>query len=137
MKSTPALDKGTASVWQCSWCGSLVYTTRGTTKPPGPCAVCPLEDFHPDAAGWWRQSVPVGPFTAEGRPDTLDSMTKIDPADLVSIQEIATALEVRRDTVDKWRYRGVLPEPIATVASGPLWLWPDIEAWARQTGRLK
>lgn len=28
------------------------------------------------------------------------------------------------------------PDPIARLKSGNVWLWPDVESWARRTGRL-
>lgn len=62
LQLTPAMEKGESSVWQCAWCGSLAYNTRGAGKPSGPCPVCITEDFAEAAGGWLRQDVPVGPF---------------------------------------------------------------------------
>ena len=61
-----------------------------------------------------------------GRPD-------VEP---VGLAEIAERLGVQRRTVDRWRERGVLPDPTWTVGGRPAWDWPVIEAWARRTGRL-
>lgn len=61
-----------------------------------------------------------------GRPD-------VEP---VGLAEIAERLGVQRRTVDRWRGRGVLPDPTWTVGGRPAWDWPIIEAWARRTGRL-
>jgi hypothetical protein len=37
-----------------------------------------------------------------------------------------------------WRRRyEAFPQPIATVSGVLVWAWPDAEAWARETGRLK
>lgn len=60
-------------------------------------------------------------------------MDLIDPVGLV---EIAARLSVRRETADTWRHRGVLPEPVCEVGGRPCWDWPDVERWARETGRL-
>lgn len=54
----------------------------------------------------------------------------------VGIIEIAERLGVKRQTVDTWRLRGLLPEPRWTVGGRPCWDWTDIEAWAKETGRL-
>lgn len=58
-------------------------------------------------------------------------------ADPVGILEIAQALEVKRATVDQWIQRGLLPAPQWKVGGRPAWHWPIIEAWAKETGRLK
>ena len=50
--------------------------------------------------------------------------------------EIAERLGVARATVDTWRQRGVLPAPDWHVSGRPLWDWPTVESWARDTGRL-
>lgn len=54
----------------------------------------------------------------------------------VGIVEIAARLGVKRQTVDVWRVRGLLPEPKGLVGGRPAWDWPEIEAWARSTARL-
>ena len=56
--------------------------------------------------------------------------------DEVGLAEIAERLGVQRRTVDRWRGRGVLPDPTWIVGGRPAWDWPIIEAWARRTGRL-
>ncbi len=53
----------------------------------------------------------------------------------VGLAEIADRLGVERCTVDKWRNRGLLPEPRWTVGGRPAWAWADIAAWAFETGR--
>ena len=53
---TPAIERGASSVWQHSWCGTLVCH-QGTHKP-GPCPSCARPDDP-----WWRQRLPVGPIT--------------------------------------------------------------------------
>jgi len=55
---------------------------------------------------------------------------------LVSIAEIADRLDVPKDTVNKWRHRGLLPDPDYSLAVGPVWEWSTIERWAIDTGRV-
>jgi hypothetical protein len=57
--------------------------------------------------------------------------------DPVGLAEIATRLEVQRQTVDSWRVRKLLPPPRWTVGGRPAWDWGDIARWARETGRLR
>lgn len=57
--------------------------------------------------------------------------------DPVGAVEIAERLAVRRATVDQWRQRGIFPEPQGVVGGRPAWDWPVVEAWARETGRLR
>lgn len=54
----------------------------------------------------------------------------------VGVKEIAERLDVQPNTVHVWRHRRVLPEPKGSVSGDPVWDWPDIEAWAEETGRL-
>lgn len=54
----------------------------------------------------------------------------------VGIPEIADRLNVKRETVDMWRYRGLLPDPKWVVGGRPAWDWKDVELWARETGRI-
>ena len=58
-----------------------------------------------------------------------------DPCEPVGMSEIGERLGVRAQTVAMWKLRGVLPEPRWQVSGNPAWNWPDIEAWARRTGR--
>lgn len=57
-------------------------------------------------------------------------------ADPVGVDDIAERLGVKRQTVSMWRWRGLLPEPTWTVSGLPCWDWPEIERWARDTGRI-
>jgi len=54
----------------------------------------------------------------------------------VGLAEIAQRLGVKPQTARVWRTRKVLPEPRWTVSGQPSWNWPDVEAWARETGRI-
>lgn len=62
---------------------------------------------------------------------------QVDPEDLVGAAEIAKRLDVLRDTVHLWRRRhDDFPKPVAELEQALVWNWPDVEAWARATGRL-
>jgi hypothetical protein len=40
--------------------------------------------------------------------------------------------------VHDWRARyPEFPEPVARLKAAHVWAWPDVEAWARKTGRIK
>lgn len=59
-----------------------------------------------------------------------------DPAAPVGLKEIAGRLGTKRGTVDRWRDRGVLPEPTwPSVGGRPAWRWGLIRDWAIETGR--
>lgn len=62
----------------------------------------------------------------------------IDADLLVGTEEIARRLEVaRRQTVHVWRSRYEdFPTPVAVVDRTMVWYWPDVEEWARATGRM-
>jgi hypothetical protein len=49
---------------------------------------------------------------------------------------IAQLLGISKQAVQSLDKRGKLPEPVAELAIGRIWLADDIEAWARDTGRL-
>lgn len=63
----------------------------------------------------------------------------MDVDDIVSASEIAARLGVkRRGVIHDWRRRHAdFPKPVAQVALVHLWLWSEVERWARKTGRLK
>lgn len=63
------------------------------------------------------------------KPGTLG----VEPVGMV---EIGERLGARRQTVAQWHFRRLLPEPRWTVSGHPAWNWPDVERWARDTGRL-
>lgn len=66
--------------------------------------------------------------------NTLPTLTGMEP---VGVVEIADRLGVTRKAVDAWRMRDLgFPEPRWTVGGRPAWEWEDVEAWARETGRL-
>jgi predicted DNA-binding transcriptional regulator AlpA len=57
---------------------------------------------------------------------------------LVGAAEIAERLGVKRSTVvHDWRRRHAdFPKPVAQLKTALVWAWPDVESWARRTGRL-
>lgn len=61
--------------------------------------------------------------------------------DLVGAQEVTNLLNVSRQRLHELRTSGRFPEPMVTLASGPVWLRPAVEAfldsWNRRPGRPK
>jgi predicted DNA-binding transcriptional regulator YafY len=59
--------------------------------------------------------------------------------DLVSAADIAERPGVGKSTVvHDWRYRNLgFPEAVKMIGSVGIWHWPDVEKWAKKTGRLK
>lgn len=57
---------------------------------------------------------------------------------LVGASEIAKRLGASRpQVVHVWRQRYAdFPQPIAVLDMGMIWAWPDVERWAKKTGRL-
>ncbi len=62
----------------------------------------------------------------------------VDVSDLVGVAEIAERLGLEEPrTVHSWRRRHPeFPEPVAKLKTALIWSWPDVEQWARSTGRL-
>ncbi len=54
----------------------------------------------------------------------------------IGISEVADLLNVKRQTVDQWIVREVLPLPTGRISGNPWWWRHDIERWAKRTGRL-
>jgi hypothetical protein len=61
----------------------------------------------------------------------------VDSDDLVGTAEIALRLGVGRpQVVHDWRRRHPdFPAPVAMLSHFHVWAWPDVEAWAKRTGR--
>ena len=59
-------------------------------------------------------------------------------SELVGATEIAKRLGfARAQVVHTWRRRHAdFPEPVAVLEMGLVFYWPEIERWARRTGRL-
>jgi len=64
---------------------------------------------------------------------------KVDVDELVGAAEIAKRLGLRgRTAIADWRRRHPdFPAPVAHLQQGNVWSWPDVEAWARRTGRIR
>ncbi len=63
---------------------------------------------------------------------------KVYVDELVGAAEVAERLGLAYvQTVHTWRSRYAdFPVPVATLKRAMIWSWPDVEAWARSTGRL-
>lgn len=79
----------------------------------------------------------VNDLLVSGFVDTVPRVPTLQPEDLVGASEIAKRLGVHRDTIHTWRRRhDGFPAPIAELEQVLVWSWPDVERWARSTGRL-
>jgi len=59
----------------------------------------------------------------------LDKLVGMNGADeLVGTYEAAAILRVERPRIAKWRRNGIIPEPVAQLESGPVWLRSQIMA---------
>lgn len=54
----------------------------------------------------------------------------------MGVTEIADMLGVSTQRVSQLTRTASFPEPVAKLAAGWIWLIEDVEAWARETGRL-
>ena len=63
---------------------------------------------------------------------------RLDIDQLVGAAEIATRLGLKtRQSIHVWRQRYPdFPEPVLKLSMGKVWNWPDVERWAKTTGRL-
>jgi len=64
---------------------------------------------------------------------------KVDADQLVGASEIAERIPGISEprTIHAWvRRHSDFPKPIAELNSAMVWYWPDVEKWARKTGRL-
>jgi hypothetical protein len=63
---------------------------------------------------------------------------RLDVDKLVGAAEIADRLGITHpETVHAWRRRYPdFPQPVAHLRQALIWHWPDVERWARRTGRL-
>lgn len=63
---------------------------------------------------------------------------RVDADLLVGAAEIAARLGVAHvETVHVWRRRhSAFPDPVTKLRQAMIWYWPDVETWARRTGRL-
>ena len=63
---------------------------------------------------------------------------KVDVDDLVSAEEIADKFNLSHvQQVSTWARRHAdFPKPIKKLQRVQIWHWPDVEAWAKATGRM-
>jgi hypothetical protein len=62
---------------------------------------------------------------------------RVEVDQLVGAAEIADRLGVAPRTVHDWGRRSLgFPAPVAKLKVALVWAWPDVEKWARKTGRL-
>ena len=63
---------------------------------------------------------------------------RVNADDLVGAAEIADRLGIAYvETIHNWRRRYAdFPQPVAQLRQALIWSWPDVEAWAKATGRL-
>jgi predicted DNA-binding transcriptional regulator AlpA len=59
-----------------------------------------------------------------------------DSEDLMGLTEIAELLGLSRQRTDQLARQVGFPVPVATLQAGRIWKREDIEAWARETGRI-
>lgn len=62
-------------------------------------------------------------------------MTTAPLPNIVGLDDIAHMFDVEKRTAETWRYRGALPEPYKVFGKTPTWLYADIVAWGKETGR--
>lgn len=87
-------------------------------------------------------ATPRGEVSAPARGTYLDtrkarvgsSVCQVD--ELVGVTEIGDLLGVSRQRADQLTRIEGFPEAIAAIAAGRIWRRADVEAWARETGRL-
>jgi hypothetical protein len=63
---------------------------------------------------------------------------KVDVDDLVGAAEIAERLGIKRPhLIHDWRRRHPeFPQPVVELKGTLIWLWPEVEKWARSTNRV-
>ena len=66
------------------------------------------------------------------------SRRRVYADELVGAAEIAERFGLAQvQTVHSWRRRyPEFPEPVARLSQALIWVWPEVESWARRTDRL-
>lgn len=82
-------------------------------------------------AGSGGSSAPAPRSRARARP-AMAKTAAVDPADLMGLKEIAEHLGVPSASARQWSKRGLLPDPVARLACGPIWTRPQIVKWASE-----
>ena len=85
-----------------------------------------------EAQGFARPAVP-GRAEDRGRLREVPASYQpgsTEPSDLVSVAEIAARADRPINTIQSWRRRHRdFPEPVVSLAAGPVWTWPAVERW--------
>jgi len=82
--------------------------------------------------------VPVAEWDTRAREPLGVLAPELAPGRLLTIEQVAELAGLRRETIDRYRVRAVMPEPVATVAGSPVWSRPVIDWWLatrRRPGR--
>lgn len=58
------------------------------------------------------------------------------PDHLMDLHAIAELLGVSKQRAQQLAAGGKMPEPVAELRIGRVWLRADVEKWARETGRI-
>lgn len=66
--------------------------------------------------------------TENGQTANEKLASKVRKESLVGTAEAAELLGVERPRIGRWRKAGIMPEPVAELASGPVWLHSQITA---------
>jgi predicted nucleic acid-binding protein len=84
-----------------------------------------------ETAGFRRPSAAdTGPGDRLSEAHALYAAGGLPGVDLVSVAEIAERSGRSVNTIQSWRRRHVdFPSPVATLAAGPVWIWPPVEHW--------
>ena len=67
----------------------------------------------------------------------MKSSTISDVAHLMGVKEIAELLGVSPQRADQLANKEGFPTPTAVLASGRIWNRDEVEAWAREKGRIE
>ncbi len=86
--------------------------------------------LYSDGSGLWVRSTSGGECSLSRRQVFAD--------ELVGAAEIAERLGLAHaQAVHTWRRRyPAFPQPVTKLKQAMIWAWPDVEAWAKATGRI-
>lgn len=54
---------------------------------------------------------------------------------IIGLPDMADMFGLDRPSVQNWRVRDLLPEPLRVIGKSPIWEYWQIEEWANSTGR--
>lgn len=100
------------------------------TKKKGRKAAAPVKT-KPKAKKAAKKRTPA-PVESNGR-----GKVTLNASLLVGLTEISEKADVSRSAVGNWvmRYED-FPEAVVILASGPVFYWPEVKKWLRETGRV-